>query len=91
MVIVFISGIASGVVGIVTLAIRSFFALAMTSAATYFIMMLFDYYDEMQIKKLKKDVEEIIEETPAEDSTTQPPPAEGFQPLNANNLPNIGK
>ena len=97
MVIVFISGIASGVVGIVTLAIRCFFALAMTSAATYFLLMLYDYYEEIQAKKLKKDVEKIVTEENIEEKTAgnaaaqSPDNAEGFQPMNAENLPNVGK
>ena len=65
----------------------------MTSAATYFLLMLYDYYEEMQAKKLKKDVAEIInEETSAETANEQPPHSEvGFQPMNANNLPNVEK
>ena len=92
MIIVFISGLTSGVVGIFTLILRACFAFAMTSAATYFLMMLFDYYEEMQAKKLAKDVEEIIEEKPAENEESQTPPEpEGFQPMSAENLPNVGK
>ena len=92
MIIVFVSGWTSGVVGLGTLAIRAVFACAMTSAATYFLMMLFDYYEEMQAKKLAKDVEEIVEETPAENEESQTPPEpEGFQPMSAENLPNVGK
>lgn len=95
MIIVFISGLTSGVVGFATLAIRAVFACAMTSAATYFIMMLFDYYEEMQAKKLKQDVEEIIQETPAENAENiESPPqqeTETFQPMSAENLPNVGK
>ena len=94
MMIVFVSGFSSGVVRLTTLAFRSVFAFAMTSAAVYFILMLYDYYEEMQAKKLKKDVEEIIsEENPAETANEQSPQPEqvSFQPINAENLPNAGK
>ena len=90
MIIVFISGLTSGVVGIFTLILRACFAFAMTSAATYFLLMLFDYFEETQTAELKKEVEEILqEETPAETSEEKTP--EGFQPMNASNLPNVGK
>ena len=93
MIVVFVSGFSSGVVRLTTLALRSVFAFAMTSAATYFLLMLYDYYEEMQAKKLKKDVAEIInEETSAETANEQSPQSEvGFQPMNANNLPNVEK
>lgn len=93
MIIVFVSGLSSGVVRLSTLAIRTVFAFAMTSAATYFLLMLYDYYEEMQAKKLKKDVEEIVaeektDESAAEQSTNN---ATGFKPLSTENLPNVGK
>ena len=94
MIIVFVSGFSSGVVRFSTLAIRTVFAFAMTSAATYFLLMLYDYYEEIQAKKLKKDVEEIV----TEEKTDTPPAAEqspneaaGFQPMSTENLPNVGK
>lgn len=93
MIVVFVSGFSSGVVRLTTLALRSVFAFAMTSAATYFLLMLYDYYEEMQAKKLKKDVAEIInEETSAETANEQSPHSEvGFKPMNAENLPNVEK
>jgi len=93
MIIVFVSGLNSGVVRLSTLAIRTVFAFAMTSAATYFLLMLYDYYEEIQAKKLKKDVEEIVtEEKPQEPAAEQSPNnAEGFQPMSTENLPNVGK
>ena len=93
MIIVFVSGLSSGVVRLTTLLLRSVFALAMTSAATYFIMMLYDYYEEIQAKKLKKDTAEVVnEEKTAEIVEEQPPqPETEFQPINANDLPNVGK
>ena len=97
MFIVFFAGLNSGVVRLGTLAIRTVFAFAMTSAATYFLLMLYDYYEEIQAKKLKKDVEEIVtEESVAETSDKNAAEqsqnnVEGFQPMNAENLPNVGK
>lgn len=82
MIIVFVSGLMSGVVGIFTLIIRTAFAFAMTSAAIYFLLMVFDYFNETP----KNEVEEIAtEETPAE--TVETPPTQDFQPMNADNLP----
>lgn len=99
MIIVFVSGLTSGVVRLTTLALRAVFAFSMTSAATYFVMMLYDYYEEIKMKKLQKETEAIIaEETPAENIETaetaeeQSPQSETvFQPINANDLPNVGK
>ena len=54
-VIVFVSGAASGVVRMNTLLTRSFFAFFMTGAATYFLLMLFDWYYEKQHKKFAPD------------------------------------
>lgn len=110
MIIVFISGMTSGVVRWGTLALRILFAFCMTSAASYFLMMLFDLYDEMKLKKLKAAAEALEAETvaqteemeaaPPEESESPPPeknpvppppPAPNFQPMDASNLPNIGR
>jgi hypothetical protein len=54
----------------------------MTSAAIYFLLMVFDYFNETP----KNELEEIsTEETPAENVET--PPTQGFQQMNADNLP----
>jgi hypothetical protein len=65
----------------------------MTSAASYFILILYDYYEEIQAKKLKTEVEKIVtEENPKENAAEQSPqPENTFQPMNAGNLPNAGK
>ena len=92
MIIVFCSGLFSGVVRLNTLLIRTIWAFSMTSAASFFLIMLFDYYQEIQEKKLKKEAEEIINgETPAENNETETQAAEVFQPINANSLPNVEK
>ncbi|MBQ7704632.1 MAG: hypothetical protein IJT73_04275 [Selenomonadaceae bacterium] len=90
-IIVFISGLLSGVVRFSTLMIRTIWAFSMTSAATFFLMMLFDFFEEKRMEKLKKEAEEIVKkETPAE-NPEQPQAADGFQPMNAGNLPNVNK
>lgn len=87
MIIVFVSGLTSGVVGIFTLILRSVFAFAMTSAAIYFLLMVFDYFNETPKNEVEEFATEEIatEETPAENVET--PPTQGFQPMNADNLP----
>ena len=61
-IIVFVSGMTSGVVRMNTLLMRTFFAFFMTGAATYFLLMLFDWYYEKQHKKFAEV-----------DAETQPP------------------
>ncbi len=93
MIIVFVAGLTSNVVGLGTLAIRTVFAFAMTSAASYFLLMLYDYYEEIQAKKLKEDVEKIVKAENAEENVAEQSkqPENAFQPMNAENLPNVGK
>ena len=90
MITVFVAGFTGGVVGLGTLAIRTVFAFAMTSAATYFLLMLYDYYEEIQAKKLKKDVEKILTEDNAAEQSPQPE-ENAFQPMGTENLPNVDK
>lgn len=92
MLIVLIAGFSSGLVRFPILGLRSLFAFAMTSAAVYFIFMLYDYYRERQELKLKKDVAEVAGETPTESGAEDSPQSENaFQPINANDLPNVEK
>ena len=105
MIIVFVAGLTSGVVRLTTLAFRAIFAFAMTSAASYFLMMLYDLYEELKMKKMKKALEEVEKaqnaeniETEKESETEKPATAENqselpeaFQPISADNLPNVGK
>lgn len=81
MLIVIIGGLTSGLVRLSTLALRALFAFAMASAASYFLMMLFDLYDEYTTKKLKAAAEP--EELPVE------PAAAEFEPLNGEELPKV--
>lgn len=57
MIIVLISGLSSGLVRLGTLSLRAVFAFCMTSAASYFLMMLFDLYEELKQKKLQQAAE----------------------------------
>ena len=107
MIIVFVAGLTSGVVRLTTLAFRAIFAFAMTSAASYFLMMLYDLYEELKMKKMKKALEEVEKVQNAEDIETekeseldtekpateenQSEQPEAFQPISADNLPNVGK
>ncbi|MBO4400459.1 MAG: hypothetical protein J5809_01270 [Selenomonadaceae bacterium] len=88
MIIVFIAGMTSGVVRWGTLALRILFAFSMTSAASYFLMMLFDYYDEMKLKKLREAAEALeaenappVEEAETLQSVETPPPVEVSPPV----------
>lgn len=81
MIIVFISGMASGVVRWGTLALRVLFAFSMTSAASYFFMMLFDYYDEMKVRKLREAAEALeAESAPPVEEVETPPQEESAPP-----------
>lgn len=93
-VIVFVAGATSGVVRMNTLLTRSFFAFFMTGAATYFLLMLFDWYYEKQHKKFDPDkvdaeskVEGVEVKINADAQPSQPQPAAQpaqptFQPMN---------
>lgn len=85
MVIVFVSGIVSDVVRITTLLGRCALAFCMTSAASYFCIMLFDLIDEKFFKPAETDTD-----TAAELSEDQSA-VEGFQPMDVSKLPNAEK
>ena len=62
-------------------------------------MMLYDLYCELHEKKLQRLKAEMeaaanpaVSDTGVEAATTEEnPPAEGFQPMNVNDLPNVEK
>ncbi len=90
MTVVFISGMVSGVVRLGTLSLRSLFAFCLTSAFTYFILMLFEMYDERRrkeaetvAKELAADEEDSVEENSAGNETTPG----NFQPVNPSDYP----
>ncbi|MBQ7476332.1 MAG: hypothetical protein IJT06_02935 [Selenomonadaceae bacterium] len=92
-VIVFVAGLFSGVVRMGTLFLRTFYALVMACAATYFILMVFDWYYEKKKKKFDES-QTAANDKPVEGNATENPavanpqpveqPAEqvGFKPLN---------
>ena len=63
MIVTFMSGMISGVVRVGTLALRSCFVFCLASAVAYFVLMLFDMYNE----KLKKEQEEAEKEAAEEE------------------------
>ena len=90
-IIVFVAGVTSGVVRMTTLLTRTFFAVMMSGAASYLVLMLFDWHYERNHKKFS--AEENQAETPPEKSAeenktaTAQPAQDGFKPMNANELP----
>lgn len=90
MIIVFVSGLVSGLVRIGTLTLRSLFAFCLASAASYFLIMLFDMYGERQQKEIAEINKELAEGEESEESEEEnsEQTEEGFKPMNAENLPN---
>ena len=79
-IIVFVAGMMSGVVRTTTLLTRTFYAFLMSGAASYLLLMIFDWYYERQHKKFSA-------EQPSQDKPAEENKQEGFQPINANELP----
>ena len=71
MIITFIAGMASGVVRFGTLALRSCFAFCLASAACYFILMLFDMYNERLQKKIEQVEDEVAEDAENETASLE--------------------
>lgn len=94
-IIVFVAGLMSGLVRMTTLLMRTFFAVMMSGAASYLILMVFDWYYERTHKKFS--AEEVVSEEGqpkpaevninAEGAKTAQPAQAGFKPLNAKELP----
>lgn len=84
MIIVFISGMMSGVVRLGTLTLRSLFAFCVTSVLTYFILMLFEMYDESRRKKSEEISKELVKDEETSEDESSP---EGFRPVNPNDYP----
>lgn len=91
-IIVFVSGMMSGVVRTTTLLTRTFFAFLMSGAASYLLLMIFDWYYERQHKKFSaaevasKGEQPKAAEVNVNNETAQPA-QDGFKPINANELP----
>ena len=86
-VIVFVAGIMSGLVRMTTLLTRTLFAVMMSGAASYLVLMLFDWYYEKKHKEFSGG--EVAAETQPQQAKTEtaPPAQDGFKPMNANELP----
>lgn len=82
MIIVFFAGLASGVVRLGTLSLRSLIAFSITSIATYLIMFAFELYDS----KRRQEADKIAKELAA-DSDTAVSEAGNFQPINPTDIP----
>ena len=90
MIIVFISGMMSGVVRLGTLSLRSFIAFCVTTALTYFILMLFEMYDERRRKEAEAVAKELAgdEENSADENLEGEDTTPGnFQPVNPSDYP----
>lgn len=91
-VIVFVAGATSGVVRMSTLITRAVFAFFMTGAASYLVLMIFDWYYERQHKKFSSESsggeneppKEVNVNNAAKNGKTQAtqPEQPTFQPMN---------
>lgn len=88
MIIVFISGMMSGVVRLGTLSLRCLFAFCVTTALTYFILMLFEMYDERKRKEADAISKELAadEENSADENSEDTTPG-NFRPVNPSDYP----
>ena len=80
MIITFISGMLSGVVRLGTLTLRSCLAFCIASAACYFLLMLFDMYNERLDKKDEQIAAEVAEGEQDNQGAEGENSAENFQP-----------
>ncbi len=92
MIIVFISGMMSGDVRLTTLTLRCLLAFCVSSAAVYFLLMIFEMYDESRRKKIAEVEKELVENAEgkenSEEENSESENAEGnFQPINPNDIP----
>lgn len=88
MIIAFISGMISGDVRLGTLTLRCLFAFCVSSAIVYFLLMIFEMYDENRRKEAEKVAKELAENpTGEENSEEENSAAEGFQPINPSDIP----
>ena len=80
-----------------TLFMRAFYTLIMAGAASYFVLMIFDWYYEKKHKAFEESqatadaqasTEKSAETAPQPQPVNQPPEQSGFKPLNPNDLPN---
>ena len=92
MIIVFISGLASGDVRLGTLTWRCLIAFCVSGAVVYFLLMIFEMYDENRRKKAEQIAKELAADEKSEENSENENPtdndaAEGFQPINPSDIP----
>ena len=88
MIIVFISGMMSGVVRLTTLSLRSLIAFCVTSAVTYFVMLMFEMYDERRRKEADAVAKELAKDENSEGGEKPADNAQAnFQPVNPSDYP----
>ena len=90
MIVVFIAGLASGDVRLTTLTFRCLLAFCVSSAAIYFILMMFEMYDESRRKEAEKIAKELAENEQTEESKDENVESEAtgnFQPINPSDIP----
>lgn len=80
MIVVFLSGMASGVVRVWTLMLRCGLAFCLTSAACYFLLIMLEMYYQRLHKEEEQVASELAEETAEEGE-------ENFQPTEADEVP----
>lgn len=86
MIITFLSGLASGVVRVGTLAFRCCFAFCLASAICYFLLMMLEMYEGRLQKKTEQIEEEVAEDAEGEEGENSQDAQENFQPTE--NYPN---
>ncbi|MBR6014047.1 MAG: hypothetical protein IK062_09755 [Selenomonadaceae bacterium] len=87
MIIVFIAGMASGDVRIFVVGLRCLLSFCVSSAAVYFLLMIFEMYDESRRKEADKIAKELAESGKAEENSSQENGQGGFQPINPSDIP----
>ena len=87
MIIVFISGMMSGVVRLGTLTLRSLIAFCVTSFLAYLVLMLFEMYDKSRRKKAEQIAKELSQSEEAENPVESENTQGNFQPINPSDYP----
>ena len=85
MITVFFSGLASGLVRMGTLSLRSFIAFCITSVTVYLILFMFELYDEKRRKKADEIAKELAGDNAESDTAVSN--AGDFQPINPTDIP----
>lgn len=87
MIIVFISGMVSGDVRLITLTLRCLFSFCVSSAVVYFLLMLFEMYDESKRKEAEEVAKELAASSENEGTSKTENTAADFRPINPSDIP----